>query len=456
MSGLEDVYIRLPPWLQHAGCSVAGLHTQLSRYDRHFDAVLRESDSRTYVSSPEIVRFRDDRLRAFVEHAYVTSPFYRRAFDALGVQPSDINAIADLTALSLLGKETVRTNVADIASRAGSARGHKTIHTSGTTGGGLRFSTTRQAIQEQWATWWRYRKWHGIQPGTWCALFAGRTIVPARQTRPPFWRYNLPGRQILFSAYHASPDNMSYYLAELRRRKPRWLHGYPSQLAIIAGGLLDRGGDLGYRPQWVTTGAENLLPHQADLMERAFGPRPRSHYGLAEGTANISECDHGAFHVDEDFAAVEFVPTAEGNFRVVGTNLSNPATPLIRYDSDDRVSIDPQATCACGRPGRVVVAIDGRQEDYVMLRNGVRVGRLDHIFKDMVLIREAQIRQEKIGEIVVLVVPGEGYGKTDETVLLEEIAKRLGNDTGVSIEYMKSLERTRAGKLRFVVSSLRT
>src|SRR5690606_40913392 len=72
-------------------------------------------------------------------------------------------------------------------------------------------------ICEQWAIWWRYRRWHGIEPGTWCAYFGGRSLVPFKASKPPFWRYNIPARQVMFSAYHMSPENLRAYVDELRR-----------------------------------------------------------------------------------------------------------------------------------------------------------------------------------------------------------------------------------------------
>lgn len=108
--------------------------------------------------------------------------------------------------------------------------------------------------------------------------------------------------------------------------------------------------------------------------------------------ANISQCLEGFLHVDEDFAAVEFLPAGGDQYRIVGTNLSNLAFPLIRYDTGDLATLT-DAICECGRPGRIVEHLDGRQEDYVVTRSGAQLGRIDHIFKDMINIREAQIRQ---------------------------------------------------------------
>ena len=129
----------------------------------------------------------------------------------------------------------------------------------------------------------------------------------------------------------------------------------------------------------MTVGAENLLAQQAALIRQAFGVKPRQHYGMSEAVANFSECEQGRLHVDEDFAAVEFLPNPAGGYKIIGTNLSNLATPLIRYEVGDVASL-ADAPCDCGRPGRVVAAVDGRKEDYVVLKNGSRLGRMDHIF----------------------------------------------------------------------------
>jgi phenylacetate-CoA ligase len=250
-------------------------------------------------------------------------------------------------------------------------------------------------------------------------------------------------------------ENLPRYVDALRERRPPWLHGYPSLLALLAAYIVDRDCDLGYQVNWVTTGAENLLPHQSDLIERAFGVRPLQHYGLAEGVANVSQCELGALHVDEDYAALEFVPLGHaGLHRIVGTNFTNLATPLLRYDTQDLATIREEASCSCGRPGRVVDRIDGRLEDYVVLRNRVRIGRLDHIFKDMVNISEAQIHQARPGEMTIRVVRGRNYNETDERALMRETAKRVGNEMDVRIEYVQDLPRSSVGKLRFVVSEL--
>jgi phenylacetate-CoA ligase len=455
LSDLEAIYLRLPIPLQHLACTFVGWRTRRTRYGGEFAKILADAQARTYWSVEDVGAFRNRRLSELVAHSAATVPFYRDRLRSAGISPSQVETIDDLARLPILTKAEAQEHAIRLVSTAVPTHETHMVHTSGTTGGALRFPVTMRTVQEQWAIWWRYRGWHGIRSGTWCALFGGRSVVPSRQSNPPFWRVNLVGRQLLFSGYHMSPENLSAYVNELRNRRPPWLHGYPSLLALLAAHLVESGSDLGYDVRWVTIGAENLLPHQSTLMERAFGVKPLQHYGLTEGVANISQCELGALHVDEDFAAVEFIPLERnGLHRIVGTNLSNPATPLIRYDSQDFATLQEGDSCSCGRPGRVVERLDGRVEDYVMLRNGARVGRMDHIFKDMVNIQEAQIHQVLPGEITIRVVRSRDYVEEDERSLLRETAKRLGDDMKMKIEYVNVLSRSSIGKLRFVVSEI--
>ena len=450
----ESLYGHLPPFLQTVACSLAGWNIQRRRYSRTFFTYLSDAEARSQWSTDRVIEHRDERLRRFLSYATAHFPYYEHLFKQQHLDPKSVRKLEDLSLLPILTKAHIRENRAKFRPlRKGKHRLVK-VHTSGTTGAPLQFHTTLSAAQEQWAIWWRYRRWHGLDLGTWCAYFGGRSIVPVESDRGPLWRTNLPGRQILFSAYHMSRSNFPAYLEELRRRKPPWLHGYPSLIAALAGYILESNADLGYEVKWITLGAENLLDQQAQLIERAFGRKPLQHYGTAEAVANASECEKGALHIDEDFSAVELIRRSDGTVSLVGTNFTNINFPMIRYEIED-VAMREETGCSCGKPGRVLARIDGRLEDYIVLRNGSRIGRLDHIFKDLTNIREAQLVQSKVGEVTIRLQVASDYGAEDENMLLRESRRRLGNDTKIELEYVSSIPRTPSGKLRFVVSQLR-
>jgi phenylacetate-CoA ligase len=453
---IETLYARLPGFAQNLACTYEGFRIQRGRYNTQFRRLLSEAEKRNTWTTAQIMDYRDRCLRNYVQHCAKTVPYFREQFGKWGIAPQSIQGMEDLRVLPILTKSDVVANSSRLQSEVLAPRDCTVCHTSGTTGSGLRFRVSREAFRTQWAVWWRYRRWHGIDLTTRCGYFGGRSVVPIAQKQPPFWRYDRARHQVLFSGYHISQATLPLYMEELRRQRPPWLCGYPSLLTVLASYVVESGHGLGYTPTWITAIAENLLPLQKTVIAKAFGVAPRQHYGMAEGAANISECEMGRFHVDEDFSAVEFVPEdGMDSCRVVGSSFVNPATAFLRYEVGDRVRVSTESGCRCGRPGRLVEAIDGRLEDYVIRRDGSMVGRMDHIFKDLVNIREAQIVQEVPGQIKIRVVRGTSYGNKDEKRLQAEALKRLGTETDVKIEYWESLPRGSGGKLRLVISSLR-
>ena len=423
------------------------------RYPRSFQRLMHEVRTRGLSDQATVQDFRDLRLRKFIIHCAETVPYYQKKFRELGIRADSIKGLEDLSeCLPIMDKDEAIENLSSLISETIPKREIVWVHTSGTTGSGFRFPTTKHSIMEQWAICWRYREWHGISMDMWCGYFGGRTIVPVGQDKPPFWRWNYAGKQILFSGYHLSEQNAKHYLDFLDKHKPSWLHGYPSLISLLASFKMAEDVKRVWNPTVITTGAESLLLHQREQIKAAFGVDPIQHYGQAEAVANISQCEIGNLHVDEDFGAVEFVPDKNGAMRIVGTNLSNPAFPLLRYCTGDTVTLK-EGFCSCGKPGRLVENIDGRIEDYVVLKSGALVGRLDHIFKDLTMIKEAQIRQKEIGKIEVLVSRRKGYSDKDESTLLREIRSRLG-DIEVELRYVERIDRTGAGKLRLVISAL--
>lgn len=450
----EDVYKSLPITLQHVACSLEGWRLSNRRYNHEFREIQKKLDRRAGSLLEEQRQLRRVRLHAHVQAA-LGCPFWKKRFEQHGVNASVENLEDEVKKLPVLTKTEVQEHAKVIRNPSVEEDRLLSSHTSGTTGSGLVFYETVTAEKERWAVWWRYRAWHGLTQDMWCGYFGGRSVVPLSQSAPPFWRLNYPARQILFSGYHLSPTTASAYLDALDKYSPPWFHGYPSLLSLIASYLLERGKSLKRTPTVVTTGAENLLPQQKQLMERAFGCPVRQHYGQAESVANISECPDGHLHVDEDFSLVEFIPVDEQSdvYKIVGTNWSNPAFPLIRYDTGDHVRLLTERP-SCQMSGRVVESIDGRKEDYVVLPSGVRLGRLDHIFKDLTQVREAQIFQPERKTIIFKIVKREGYGPGDERRLLDEACKRLGREVAIRVEYVSFLKRSRTGKLRFVVSEV--
>lgn len=451
----EAIYLSLPVPFQNLLVTLEGWRLKKRRYGNEYGKVCREVLERSLFNNEKLIQYQDKRLRVFLAIA-TKSPFWKSRFGEYGIRIDSDDIFSEIKKLPVLTKEEVKKHADEILDKSALQHESVSCHTSGTTGSGLVFKTTRRAEMEQWATWWRYRSWHNISFDTWCGYFGGRSIVPLKQKTPPFWRINRAGKQLMFSTYHLRAETSSYYFKALSEHKIEWLHGYPSVLALLASFFLELKMPPLSSLKIITTGAESLLLQQRQIIEKAFQVPVRQHYGQAEAVANISECEEGNFHVDEDFSLVEFIPVDADSkkYRIAGTNWTNPVFPLIRYDTGDIATLG-DGRCSCGKAGRLVKAIDGRIEDYVTLPDGSKVGRMDHIFKDLIHIREAQIYQKEAGEIIFRVVKGDGYDEChEEQKLISEGRKRLGSDIKISLQYADKLPRTSSGKLRLVVSEI--
>ena len=256
----------------------------------------------------------------------------------------------------------------------------------------------------------------------WMGWFGGKLIVPNGQNQPPFHRINYFGKQVMFSPVHLNYENAIFYYQEIKRRKLKWLHGYPSQIAALSSYIIENSLKPIESVTVITTGAEGLMDYQKEIIHNAFGVYPKEHYGLTEGVANISELPNGSYSIDQDFAYTEFIPI-EGNknlCRIIGTNYSNPAFPLIRYDTGDIARVE----WVGGQPQ--VISIEGRVDDYITLGNGNRFGPMNQIFKNFKNIKEAQIYYPSTNTIEVRLVKGEGFkSNRDEKVISESIPGKI-------------------------------
>lgn len=449
----DRLYQHAPIFMQNLLCSGYGYLLNRKRYNSAYRALERLVFRRDHLSPEALQDLQCQRVQAIVKHASQHIPYYREQFCRYAIDPAQIQNPDDLSRLPVLDKETLRDHSRLFVADNLSDMSYSTIKTSGTTGTSLIFPMTQQAEQEQWAIWWRYRARFGIDHQTFYAHFYGKSIVPFEQKCPPFWRLNSAGRQLFFSAYHMTEKNMRSYVDALNRYQPPWIQGYPSLLSLLADYMLANQLQLDYQPAVITIGSESLLAHQQQKIEQAFGASCRQHYGMTEAVANISECEYGKLHIDEDFGHIEFVPNRQGSADLLCTGYSNQAFVLLRYHVGDSASLTAEA-CACGRAGRIVAAIDGRIEDYVVTPDGRQIGRLDHIFKDMQCVRESQIVQESPARVRFNIVKAASYDQLAEQRLLQEARKRLGNELQIEFSYLPSIPRSATGKLRFVVSHL--
>jgi phenylacetate-CoA ligase len=256
-----------------------------------------------------------------------------------------------------------------------------------------------------------------------------------------------------------SERNLGYYIKKLEEYGPIMIGGYPSSLYLLALANKKYGASK-IDVDAVYTASETLFDHQRKAIEESFSCKVFNWYGNTELCGNIVECEEGELHVKYEHSRIEFLredntPCRPGETgRMVCTGFGNRAFPMIRYEVGDVATVAKSQKSRCGRGGLLIERVEGRKEDYILTGDDKLVGRLDHIFKDSVNVKEAQIIQNAKGKIIFLIVRNNVYSKNDENQILEEARLRLGREMSISFNYVDSIPRTLNGKYQFIVSSL--
>ncbi len=406
---MSATYDLLPIAVQNLACSFAGWQRARARFTPYFHRILEdwERSARAPVSALHAIQ--RARLDHLVRRAREHTRFWRDLPPPSAARDPEEALAQTLASIPTLDKVTYRNHAAEFIARdipSGRLRKGKT---SGTTGTALPLWYTPETLAEEYATVWRMRRACGVERGDPHLSFGGQLVVPVAQRRPPFWRTNHYGHQVLFSLYHMTRENLGAYVDAIHALPARYVQGYPSSLHLVARALLDAGRPLPPgRLAAVFTSSESLLAFHRDGIERAFGAPVRDRYGTSEFAVSMTACRENGLHVDMEFCVVEVEPEEETPEWVRGpllaTGLGNDATPLLRYRIGD-VGTRAKRPCPCGRPGDVFLDVDGRIEDYVVTPDGRWIGRLDHVFKEQLDVAEAQILQETPAAIEVLVVP---------------------------------------------------
>jgi phenylacetate-CoA ligase len=255
--------------------------------------------------------------------------------------------------------------------------------------------------------------------------------------------------------YHLSDRTLPEYVAALERFDPKVIAGYTSAVHRVATHLLATG-DVGrIRPTAILVSSETLLPAARADMEAAFRCRVVNSYSLGELVAYISECDCGELHASTEYGVTELVEV-DGRHEIVATGLINRGMPLLRYRTGDLAEPPTGEASLCGRGLPRVEDLTGRIDDVVRTPEGAVVGPapMSLAFQKVANLRRAQVRQDAIESITVLIETAPEFSDADEALLLSELRRRLGDGLRIDLERVDQLARTSGGKERLVLSSL--
>jgi phenylacetate-CoA ligase len=323
----------------------------------------------------EMAKFQLEKLKNTLSRVYERTPFYRKAFDALGIKPGDVSKLEDLSKFPF----TVKTDLRDeypFGLCTVDMKDVVRIHaSSGTTGKPITGPYTAEDKQD-WADCMARTLWaQGVRPDDICqnaygyGLFTGglgfhqgaeavgATVIPISS--------GLTERQITLMADF----------------KTTVLFCTPTYALTIAERAQIMGVDVRELPLRVGSfGAEPWTPKMRDEIERRMGITAHEAYGLTEmmGPGVAFSCEARNLHINEDHCLPEVIdpetlqtlPNGEVG-ELVFTALQRRAMPLIRYRTKDITRLE-RTQCPCGRTLVTMNKVTGRDDDMLII-SGVNV-----------------------------------------------------------------------------------
>ena len=455
-----DLYPKLPRVLQTAAASMHGFRLRWRRYGREFRRALPGAVARMSWGRRELDEYSERQVRRLMQ-VVPHVPFYRQQFARLGIDAGRIESTAALTDLAPVTKRSmVKERPASLLDERLRPERLIEVHTSGTTGSPLTLYRNERAEGMIYAyAESRWRLPYGVDYRSSWTNLGGQRIVPLSRTKPPFWVWNAGLNQRYMSRLHLGPRYASAYTEELRRSPTTYLYGSAPALSLLARMVQQTGGDdISFKV--VISSAAPLYEHQRRLISEVFHCPVRDTYGCVEGCVFGFECEEGRMHVSTDAGLLEILDEGGGHCTpgevgdVVCTGFLNLAQPLIRYNVGDRAAWAEEQQCACGCAFPVLASIDGRQEDFVILKDGRRLGTLNNLFKADLPIVEAQVVQDSRCEFTFRIVPAAGWSAQCGRELEREARSYLG-DARINVECVEVIPREASGKFRAVISNVK-
>jgi phenylacetate-CoA ligase len=419
------------------------------------------------LTDDEIRKYQDKCLRKIVNYVYKV-PLYHRKYREAGVYPGDIKGIKDIERLPFVTKKDFRESGAkDLLPLGANVEDYSMVCTSGSTGKPVTLYSDIYTILYTFIGFIRILKEHDINwRKTRMAVIAD--LSPDSAEAAYLTKVALPWLRSFLSlsnmkVFHVG-EKPEKLLKEIEVFNPEFVGGYPGVLKVLAV-LKRQGRGKRLKPRIIGASGAILDDHTRDYIRKTFDAVLFDVYGATECSPIAFQCSRGSYHINSDFAYVEFMDAREkeeisgdgGN--IVVTRLFGKGTPVVRYTGVNDLLLPSKRRCNCDINTPIIERIEGRCVDAIILPNGEMVPpssitgiphKVMHMFNTD-KIQQFQIIQHSINEVEVLVVIDEKLRNLGPRVeeLFEEIRKqfeeKLGEDIAIHVREVDKITMTRPG-----------
>jgi phenylacetate-CoA ligase len=408
------------------------LKSFLSYYLKHnyiLDNKIDEINENFHCSNIEDLK--NENFLKLVKLAFLKSEFYNKLYSKHNLVLNDIKSLNDIHKLPIVSKDDIRD--ANLKIRKPFNFLKIKAHTSGTTGSPLILHRDINSILNENAFVWWYRKRVGLNPKD------RKVSVRGDLNRENLFYEDKVSNTLFISSFSLSEKNMKRIIDLIESYNPLAILGYPSSLDILSSWLLESNRKL-YIPLAFTS-SETLLDNQKNKIISMFNTKIYDWYGNAERSIALYS-ENGLYLEPPLYSHNEY-----NSENVITTSFLNNYFPLIRYQVDDKIVLNNS---------NEIETIEGRIEDYILLPDGTKIGRLDVVFKGVENILMAQIFQSNVKSVKFNIVKRITFSKYDLRILETNIRSKMGNDINIEIDYINQddIVYSRSGKFKLVISDI--
>jgi phenylacetate-CoA ligase len=419
----------------------------------YFQKLIEEGESWT---REEIWDYQLKQLRRTLHNANAFCPFYTRTFAEAHFRPEFVSAPDDLLLCPTISKRDIIDHREEMAATNLPDSQRLYITTGGSTGVPVGFylqkGISRPKEQAMLEGVWKRT---GYFDGARLALLRGH--VTTSRSDGKISSYDATRDWLVLSSSHLTSERLPEYLEQLERFRPDLLYVYPSAILQLAQYLEVSGQSWRTPLRGILCGSERLTISQKQTIERVFKCRAYAWYGHSERVVLAAQGTKSdlSYFVPQ-YGYVEFgPPTPEGLREVIGTSFDNMVMPLIRYRTGDYVRLAEDSK-SFEYPVPAAVEICGREQEFLVSATGRKISLTAVNMHDAVFdgLYAVQFFQAKPGYAEFRYIPAPGFSNERLPKIADSLQKKLGDDFIIEMKAVAEVEKTSAGKHKWLVSAI--
>jgi len=454
LSVLKGYYSDCPPFLKN----LYALLPWSLRMGPEYRRTLRFLDTSLHWSAQEWQTYQQVQLRYLLSFCQKNVPYYSDIFAVHGIDPGADDIWHEYHKIPFIDRQEVATNVNRFLPRCLDISKLYYSTTGGTTGKPVHIYYDGASYAREWA--YKLFFWNlaiGYTPKYRMATFRGVSFGDHLYIENPI--YN----EIRFSPFHLDSMHITRIVEKLEEYNPMYLHGYPSAVEALARHCLSK--NITFKDvRGVMLISENIYDYQKSVIMAAFSCPIYSFYGHTERLvfASMDETLDG-YIVHPAYGIAELIyedgtTISQNSCRgeIVGSGFINTGMPLLRYRTGDYSYWKNDALTQLNMP--VLGEIKGRwSQEYLIGSNGERtfLTALNMHSDAFANIRRMQFYQDKPGIVQINIVPETNYDQSDESMIRRQLKMKLGATYEIRFSYVDCLERTAAGKVKYLIQHLK-